>query len=86
MSIIVWLCLGLVAGFIGCKLRSGTGPKVLPDVAFGLLSAAVGGSFLFGILQSAPVIGFDAHSLVLAAIGASIVLWIGQAIGRRRTP
>ncbi len=86
MSIIAWLSLGLLAGFVGCKLRSGTGPKVLPDIALGLLSALVGASFLFGIFQSAPVIGFDAHSLVFAAIGASITSWIGQAIDRRRTP
>ena len=86
MSLIAWLSLGLVAGFVGSKLRRGTSQGMLPDIAFGVLTALAGGSFLLSILKRAPVIDFDARSLIVAAVGASVVLWIDHAVVVRRTP
>ena len=86
MSIIAWLILGLFAGFVSCKLHSRSRHGVLRDIVLGSVSALAGGRFLFSIFGSATVISFDAQSLVAAALGASLVLWIGHTVAGRRKP
>jgi len=86
VSIIAWLSLGLLAGFVVSKLSCGTGRGVLLEIAFGTVSAAVGGSFLSNVLGNAPVPSFGAYRLIAAATGASTVLCIDHALARRRSP
>ncbi len=85
MSIIAWLSLGLLAGFVAGKLCCGTGRGVLLEVAFGIVSAAVVGSFLSNMLGNAPVPSLGAYRLIAAATGASTVLCIDHALARRRS-
>jgi hypothetical protein len=49
MSILPWILLGLVAGFVGSKLVNKTGEGVLPDIIFGVVGAVVGG-YVFSML------------------------------------
>ena len=85
MSIIAWLILGLLAGFIGSKIVNKSGEGVVLDIVLGIVGAVVGG-FLFSFFGAAPVTGLNIYSLIVAIIGAIVVLWIYHAIfGRRRT-
>ena len=84
MSIIAWIVLGLVAGFIGSKIVNRTGEGVILDIVLGIVGAVVGG-FVFSLVGAAPVTGFNIYSLFVAVIGAIIVLIIYHAvIGGRR--
>ncbi len=83
MSIIAWLVLGLVAGFIASKLYAGSGQGVVLDIVLGIVGAFVGG-FLFTTFGAAPVTGLNIYSMIVAIIGAIVVLWIYHAVAGRR--
>jgi uncharacterized membrane protein YeaQ/YmgE (transglycosylase-associated protein family) len=85
MSILAWLVLGLIAGFIGSKIVNNTGEGLFIDIALGIIGAVVGG-FLFTAFGAAPVTGLNIYSLIVAVIGSIVVLWIYHAVvGRGRT-
>lgn len=84
MSIIAWLVLGLIAGFVASKIYVGTGQGVVLDIVLGIVGALVGG-FLFSLLGAAPVTGFNIYSMIVAIVGAIVVLWIYHAVVGRRT-
>jgi uncharacterized membrane protein YeaQ/YmgE (transglycosylase-associated protein family) len=79
MAIIVWLVLGLVAGFIGSQIVNKSGEGVILDIVLGIVGAVVGG-FLFSIIGASPVTGFNIYSIFVAVIGAIVVLAIYHAI------
>ena len=79
MSIIGWLVLGLIAGFIASKLYSGSGQGALLDIVLGIVGAFVGG-FLFSTSGAEPVTGFNLYSMIVAVIGAIVVLWLYHAV------
>ncbi len=83
MSIIAWLVLGLIAGFIASKIVNRGGEGVLLDIILGIVGALVGG-FLFSAIGAAPVTGFNLYSILVAVIGAVVVLVIYHAIIGRR--
>ena len=85
MSIVIWLILGLIAGFIASKLVNKSGEGLILDIVLGIVGAVVGG-FLFSLIGAAPVTGLNIYSIVVAVIGAVVVLWAYHAIiGRSRT-
>jgi uncharacterized membrane protein YeaQ/YmgE (transglycosylase-associated protein family) len=83
MSIIAWLILGLVAGFIASKLYAGSGQGAVIDIVLGVVGAFVGG-FLFNMFGGAGVTGFNLYSMIVAVIGAVVVLWVYHAVTGRR--
>ena len=83
MSIIGWLVLGLIAGFIGSKIVNKTGEGVILDIVLGIVGGVVGG-FLFSLLGAQGVTGFNLYSMFVAVIGAIVVLVIYHAVTRRR--
>jgi uncharacterized membrane protein YeaQ/YmgE (transglycosylase-associated protein family) len=83
MSIIGWLILGLIAGFIASKIVNKSGEGVFLDIVLGIVGAIVGG-FLFSLIGAAPVTGFNIYSMIVAVIGAIVVLVIYHAILGRR--
>ena len=83
MSIIGWLILGLIAGFIASKIVNHTGEGVLLDIVLGIIGAVVGG-FLFTFFGAAPVTGLNIYSMIVAVVGAVVVLFIYHAIAGRR--
>lgn len=85
MSMLAWLVLGLIAGFIGSKLVNRTGQGVVTDIVLGIIGAVVGG-YLFTFFGHSPVNGLNLYSLIVAVIGSVVVLWIYHALtGRTRT-
>jgi uncharacterized membrane protein YeaQ/YmgE (transglycosylase-associated protein family) len=84
MSIIGWLILGLIAGFIASKIVHDSGQGLVMNIVLGVVGAIVGG-FLFSTFGGAPVTGFNLYSMFVAVIGAIVVLWLYHLIaGRRR--
>jgi len=84
MSILSWILLGLIAGFIGSKIVNSTGQGLFLDIALGIVGAVVGG-FLFSVFGAEGVTGFNIYSLIVAIIGSVVVLWVYHALmGRRR--
>lgn len=83
MTIVGWLVLGLIAGFIASKMYVGSGQGVIMNIVLGIVGAFVGG-FLFQTLGGMPVTGFNLYSMVVAVIGAIIVLFIYNAVTGRR--
>ena len=83
MSIIGWLILGLIAGFIASKIVNKTGEGVVLDIVLWIVGAVVGG-WLFAMFGRAGVTGFNLYSMFVAVIGAVIVLVLYHAvIGRQ---
>jgi uncharacterized membrane protein YeaQ/YmgE (transglycosylase-associated protein family) len=84
MSIIAWIVLGLIAGFIASKLYSGSGQGFLMDIVLGIVGAVVGG-YLFTALGATGITGFNLYSMFVAVIGAVVFLAIYHAIMGRST-
>jgi len=82
MSILAWVVLGLVAGFVASKLVNKTGEGVLMDIALGIVGALAGG-WLFSQIGQPGVTGLDLWSLIVAVIGAVVVLVLYHAITGR---
>ena len=82
MSIIAWIVLGLIAGFIASKLVAGSGQGLLMDIVLGIVGAVVGG-YLFTALGATGVTGFNLYSMFVAIVGAAVVLWLYHAIAGR---
>ena len=83
MSIIAWIVLGLIAGFIASKIVNKTGEGVLLDIILGIVGAVLGG-YLFQTFGMAGVTGVNLYSILVAVIGAIVFLVIYHAIFRRR--
>jgi uncharacterized membrane protein YeaQ/YmgE (transglycosylase-associated protein family) len=81
MSLLAWVFLGLMAGFIASKIVSGTGQGVVLDIILGIVGAVVGGS-LFTTFGMAGVTGFNGYSLLVAVVGAAILLAAYHAVSR----
>jgi uncharacterized membrane protein YeaQ/YmgE (transglycosylase-associated protein family) len=84
MSIVAWIVLGLIAGFIGSKLVNKTGEGFFLDIALGIVGAIVGG-WLFNLFGMTGVTGLNIYSLVVAVVGAVVFLVVYHAIRRRAT-
>ena len=79
MSIIVWIVIGLIAGWLANVILGGRGGGLLYNLAVGLVGAIVGG-FIFDSLHIIPA-GF-VGTLVSATVGAVVFLLIWRAIKR----
>ena len=82
MSIIAWLILGLIAGFIASRIVNKAGEGLILDIVLGIIGAIVGG-FLFSLFGAGGVTGLNLYSLLVAIIGAIVVLVVYHAIVRR---
>jgi uncharacterized membrane protein YeaQ/YmgE (transglycosylase-associated protein family) len=83
MSFIAWIVLGLIAGFIASKLVNKSGEGVILDIILGVVGALVGG-WLFNTMGQSGVTGLNLYSMLVAVVGAVIVLVVYHAIFGRR--
>lgn len=79
MSIVAWILLGLVAGFIASKVVNHTGAGAILDIVLGMVGAVVGGG-LFHLVGATGVTGFNIWSLFVAVLGAIVVLVVKHAV------
>ena len=83
MSFLGWIVLGLVSGFIASKLVNKSGEGVVLDIILGVIGAVVGG-WLFTTFGMAGVTGLNIYSMLVAIVGAVVVLVIYHAVTRKR--
>jgi uncharacterized membrane protein YeaQ/YmgE (transglycosylase-associated protein family) len=79
MSIIAWIVLGLLSGFIASKVVNKTGEGMVLDIVLGIVGAVVGG-FLFHLVGATGMDGFNIWSMFVAVVGAMVVLGVKHGI------
>jgi uncharacterized membrane protein YeaQ/YmgE (transglycosylase-associated protein family) len=83
MSIVAWIVLGLIAGFIASKIVNRQGQGLILDMVIGIIGAFVGG-WIMTKLGESDITGFNLYS-ILVAIGGAIVLLVAYHLIRRVT-
>lgn len=81
MSFLAWIVLGLVAGYLGSRIVNKQGEGMVRDIILGIVGALVGG-WLFSKFGAAGISGLNLYSLLVAVVGAVIVLVAYHAIRR----
>ena len=81
MSIFAWIILGIIAGFIGSKIVNKRGEGLVLDLVLGIVGAIAGG-WLFNTFGASGVTGLNLYSLMVAVVGAIVVLVVYHAIRR----
>ncbi len=81
MGIIAWIVLGGIAGWLASMImRSSQG--ILGDILTGIVGALLGG-FIASLLGQSGVTGFNLYSVIVAVLGAVLLIWIVRAIRGR---
>jgi uncharacterized membrane protein YeaQ/YmgE (transglycosylase-associated protein family) len=81
MSILAWVVLGIIAGYLASLIVGGTGSGIVMDLVLGVVGAVVGG-LIMSYFSEAPVTGFNLYSVLVATLGAVVVLLIYHALSR----
>lgn len=82
MGFIAWIVIGLLAGWIASIImKTDAQQGMLMDIIMGIVGAFVGG-FVMGLLGQPGVTGFDLYSILVATLGAVIVIAVGRALRR----
>lgn len=84
MSILAWIVLGLISGFIASKIVNKSGAGAIADIILGMVGAVVGG-WLFNSIGHIGVTGLNLYSILVAVVGSVIVLLVYHALFRART-
>ena len=85
MGIIAWIILGLIAGAIAKAIMPGKDPGgIIVTILIGIVGAFLGG-FLGNLITGNGLNGFSVWSILLAIVGAMILLWIYRMTTRGRT-
>lgn len=83
MSIIGWIILGLLSGWIASKIVNNQGSGMIIDIVLGICGSLVGG-WIFSVLGASPVTGFNLWSLFVSVVGAVVVLVVYHALAGRK--
>ena len=81
MSILAWIVLGLIAGFVGSKIVNKSGEGIVLDIILGIVGAVVGG-YIFRFFGASGVTGLNIYSMIVAVIGSVVLLVIYHAVKR----
>ena len=84
MSIIGWIVLGAIAGWLA-SIVTGRNARMgcIANIIAGVVGALIGG-FIFSSFGGDPITGFNLYSLIVAFVGAVIVLAIWNLLGGRK--
>ena len=85
MSILGWIVFGLIAGFIASKIVNKEGEGFIMDVVLGIVGAVVGGYLLTFFTGQPYAAGFNIPSMIVAILGAVLVLVLYHAVVGRRS-
>jgi uncharacterized membrane protein YeaQ/YmgE (transglycosylase-associated protein family) len=83
MGIVSWIVLGAIAGFLA-NLVVGGREGILGTIILGIVGAVVGGWLASEVFHKGDVTGVNVESIVIAVIGAIIVLVVWTALSRNR--
>jgi len=80
MDIILWIVLGAIAGWVaGLIMKSSHG--IIEDIILGVIGAFLGG-FIMNSIGQAGVTGFNFYSIIVAIVGAIIIIALGRLLHR----
>lgn len=85
MDILVWIVVGLIAGFLASRLITGKGKGCLADIVIGIIGALIGG-WLAGVLHISVKIGIPIIGQIVVAFAGAVILLLvwGALFGRNR--
>lgn len=84
MNILLWIVLGAIAGYLASVImKTNDSQGTLGDIILGILGAIVGG-FAMNIFGQPGVTGFNLYSILVAVLGAVVVIYLGRAMSRAR--
>ena len=86
MSLIAFIVLGLVAGWLAGMLMRGGGYGIIGDIILGILGALIGGWITAALTGVNPVNGLDVVSIIVSVVGACVLialsrLFTGRTVG-----
>ena len=86
MTILAWLVVGLVAGWLAGKVTRGSGFGLIGDIILGVVGALVGGFVATNVFHMGDLVsGINLTTLIVAFLGAVVVVVVvGLFSGRRR--
>jgi uncharacterized membrane protein YeaQ/YmgE (transglycosylase-associated protein family) len=85
MGILGWIIVGLIAGALAKMVVPGEGPGgIIGDIIVGVVGALLGG-WLFNLFGHTGIEGFNLYSIIVAFVGAVVLLFIMRAFTGRRT-
>ncbi|HEX9029962.1 MAG TPA: GlsB/YeaQ/YmgE family stress response membrane protein [Anaerolineales bacterium] len=85
MGILAWIIVGLIAGWLAGLVMKGSGYGILGDLILGIIGALVGGFLAGAVFHVAdPISGINITTLIVAFIGAVIVVAIARLLSGRR--
>lgn len=82
MGIISWIVVGLIAGWLAGMVIKGNGYGVIGDIVLGIVGAIVGG-YLGATFLGVGISGINVETILVAAVGAVIVVYVSRLIKRR---
>ncbi|HMG22672.1 MAG TPA: GlsB/YeaQ/YmgE family stress response membrane protein [Kofleriaceae bacterium] len=81
--VVIWLLVGLVAGWLASQVVRGGGSGVVTDIVVGIAGAFVGGMIFRAERWHAPFGGY-AGLIFVAFCGAALLLIVMKLVNRRR--
>jgi uncharacterized membrane protein YeaQ/YmgE (transglycosylase-associated protein family) len=80
MGIVLWIIFGALAGWIASIImKTDSNQGTLKDIVMGIVGSIVGG-LLMGMVGQSGVTGFNLYSLIVAVIGAIVVIYVGRLL------
>ena len=84
MGILAWIVIGLIAGALAKLIMPGDDPGgIIVTILIGIVGAFVGG-FVVNLFGGAGVSGFNIWSILVATLGAIILLAVYRLVVSRR--
>jgi uncharacterized membrane protein YeaQ/YmgE (transglycosylase-associated protein family) len=83
MTLLAWLVVGAIAGFVASFL-TGSREGLVMMVVLGIVGAIVGGWVATDLLKIANVTGINTTSIIVAVVGALIVIFVVGNLGTKR--
>ena len=84
MGILAWIVLGLIAGAIAKAIMPGRDPGgFIVTALIGIVGAFIGG-FIGNTIAGSGLNGFSLWSILLAVVGAMLLLWVYRLTTRNR--
>lgn len=84
MGLISWLIVGLISGYLASLIVNRSGEGMIRDIILGIVGAFIGG-WIFTAMGSEGVNGFNIRSILVAVVGAVVLLVVYHAVAGRRS-
>jgi uncharacterized membrane protein YeaQ/YmgE (transglycosylase-associated protein family) len=83
MTILSWIVVGLIAGFLAGVVVKGGGFGLIGDIIVGVVGGLLGGWISVNLLHFGSMTGINLESILIAFVGAVILLLVLRLIRRR---